>query len=124
MHAILQWWHEAVQGGFLAQQQTEVLLHLVGLKKDVRDKCTDPRHRVACPFDSDDFVPFPSCCVIPSDAAWHARRIRAHRYLECSAMTGEGVDAMLDDAARESTRRALEMAQYIQMTQGNKRRMF
>lgn len=60
-------WHEAVQGGFLAQQHTEVLLHLVGLKKDVRDKCTDPRHRVACPFDSDDFVPFPSCCVIPSD---------------------------------------------------------
>jgi Ras family protein A len=86
MHAILQWvsftaalfcfateliehhqWHEAVQGGFLAQQHTEVLLHLVGLKKDVRDKCTDPRHRVACPFDSDDFVPFPSCCVLPSD---------------------------------------------------------
>ncbi|KAM0451716.1 hypothetical protein ACHAO4_005673 [Trichoderma viride] len=124
MHAILQWWHEAVQGGFLAQQHTEVLLHLVGLKKDVRDKCTDPRHRVACPFDSDDFVPFPSCCVIPSDAAWHARRIRAHRYLECSAMTGEGVDAMLEDAARESTRRAIEMAQYIQLTQANKRRMF
>ncbi|KAL7895609.1 hypothetical protein HDV63DRAFT_396270 [Trichoderma sp. SZMC 28014] len=124
MHAILQWWHEAVQGGFLAQQHTEVLLHLVGLKKDVRDKCTDPRHRVACPFDSDDFVPFPSCCVIPSDAAWHARRIRAHRYLECSAMTGEGVDDMLEDAARESTRRAIEMAQYIQTVQANKRRMF
>ncbi|KAL7926390.1 hypothetical protein ACQKWADRAFT_309228 [Trichoderma austrokoningii] len=123
MHTILQWWHEAVQGGFLAQQHTEVLLHLVGLKKDVRDKCTDPRHRVACPFDSDDFVPFPSCCVIPSDAAWHARRIRAHRYLECSAMTGEGVDAMLEDAAQESTRRAIEMARYMQMAHPNKRRV-
>ncbi|KAH8125713.1 P-loop containing nucleoside triphosphate hydrolase protein [Trichoderma asperelloides] len=124
MHTILQWWLEAVQGGFLAKQQTEVLLHLVGLKKDARDKCTDPRHRVPCPFDSDDFVPYPTCCVIPSDAAWHARRIRAHRYLECSAMTGEGVDGMLEDAARESTKRAIDMARFMQMAHPNKRRMF
>ncbi|KAL6901212.1 hypothetical protein GGI43DRAFT_383551 [Trichoderma evansii] len=124
MHTILQWWHEAVQGGFLAKQHTEVLLHLVGLKKDARDRCKDPRHRVPCPFDSDDFVPYPTCCVIPSDAAWHARRIRAHRYLECSAMTGEGVDAMLEDAARESTKRAIDMARFMQMAHPNKRRMF
>lgn len=39
-------------------------------------------------------------------------------------MTGEGVDDMLEDAARESTRRAIEMAQYIQAIQANKRRMF
>ncbi|GFP58493.1 rho-related protein racL [Trichoderma asperellum] len=109
MHTILQWWLEAVQGGFLAKQQTEVLLHLVGLKKDARDKCTDPRHRVPCPFDSDDFVPYPTCCVIPSD---------------CSAMTGEGVDGMLEDAARESTKRAIDMARFMQMAHPNKRRMF
>lgn len=59
-----------------------------------------------------------------SQAAWHARRIRAHRYLECSAMTGEGVDAMLEDAAQESTRRAIEMARYMQTAHPNKRRVF
>lgn len=39
-------------------------------------------------------------------------------------MTGEGVDAMLEDAARESTRRAIDMARYMQMALPNKRRMF
>ncbi|KAL7794219.1 hypothetical protein V8C37DRAFT_401521 [Trichoderma ceciliae] len=123
LHTILQWWHDAVQGGFLGQQQSEVLLHLVGLKKDVRAKCLDEDHRIPGPFDAQAFVPFPTCCVAPSDAAWHARRIGAHRYLECSAMTGEGLDVMLEEAGQEATRRAVEVARSMRMAP-SKRRLF
>ncbi|RFU80406.1 rho type ras-like gtpase [Trichoderma arundinaceum] len=116
-------WHGAVQGGFLGQQQNEVLLHLVGLKKDIRAKCLDEDHRIPGPFDSQSFVPFPTCCVAPSDAAWHARRIGAHRYLECSAMTGEGMEVMLEEAGQEATRRAVEVARRMRMAP-SKRRLF
>ncbi|KAL7907007.1 hypothetical protein GGI35DRAFT_482373 [Trichoderma velutinum] len=123
LHTILQWWQNAVQGGFLSQQQNEVLLHLIGMKKDMRAKCLDEDHRLPGPFDPQAFVPFPTCCVAPSDAMWYARRMGAHRYLECSAMTGEGVDVMLEEAGAEATRRAIEVARRMRMAP-SKRRLF
>jgi Ras family protein A len=38
-------------------------------------------------------------------------------------MTGEGVEAMLEDAGKEATRRAIEVARHMRMAPG-KRRMF
>lgn len=60
-------WTGAVNRGFLNQQENEVLLHLVGMKKDVRLQCTDEAHRLVLvpgrPADST----FPSCCVLPTE---------------------------------------------------------
>ncbi|KAL7931658.1 hypothetical protein V8C35DRAFT_323516 [Trichoderma chlorosporum] len=123
LHTLLQWWQNAVQGGFLGQQQSEALLHLIGMKKDMRAKCLDEDHQIPGPYDPQAFVPFPTCCVTPSDAMWHARRIGCHRYLECSAMTGEGVEVMLEEAGLEATRRAVEVARLMRMAP-SKRRLF
>ena len=38
---------------------------------------------------------------------WHARTIKADRYLECSALTGEGVDTLMEEAGLEASRRAV-----------------
>ncbi|KAF9778802.1 hypothetical protein IL306_003179 [Fusarium sp. DS 682] len=43
---------------------------------------------------------------IPREPAnWQATRIGAHRYIECSAATGEGMKEVIDDSAREAMRR-------------------
>ncbi|EHK16118.1 uncharacterized protein TRIVIDRAFT_164189 [Trichoderma virens Gv29-8] len=120
LHTILQWWQNALQGGFLSQQQNPTLLHLIGMKKDLRAKCLDEDHPIPGPFEPQAFVPFPTCCVAPSDAVWHARRIGADRYLECSAMTGEGVDVMLEEAGAEATRRAIAFAR-MRLAPGRRR---
>ena len=54
---------------------------------------------------------FPTSCVEPEEAAWQAQRIGADRYLECSALTGEGVKAVVDDLGREVVRRDHEREQ-------------
>ncbi|KAH0496189.1 hypothetical protein TgHK011_003565 [Trichoderma gracile] len=46
MSAVARWWIGAVDRGFLNQQENEVLIALLGLKKDVRGQCTDETHRV------------------------------------------------------------------------------
>ncbi|KAL6817408.1 P-loop containing nucleoside triphosphate hydrolase protein [Trichoderma camerunense] len=117
---ILQWWQNAVQGGFLSQQQSEVLLHLIGMKKDQRAECLDEAHRLQRPFDPT-YAPFPTCCVIPHDAMWYARSIGCHRYLECSAKTGEGVDVMIEEAGAEATRRAIIIARMMRMAPSKRR---
>ncbi|KAF4472022.1 GTPase Rho [Fusarium albosuccineum] len=53
------------------------------------------------------FQPLLYLVGLKKDANWHARRIGAHRYLECSAVTGEGMKEVFDDSAREAMRRAL-----------------
>lgn len=46
-------------------------------------------------------------------AIWHAKRIGAHRYMECSARTGQGVDALLEEAGGEAARRAVERSRMV-----------
>ncbi|RKL30381.1 hypothetical protein BFJ72_g11494 [Fusarium proliferatum] len=38
-------------------------------------------------------------------ATWQATRIGAHKYIECSAATGEGMKEVIDDSGREAMRR-------------------
>ncbi|KAI1042445.1 hypothetical protein LB505_004391 [Fusarium chuoi] len=38
-------------------------------------------------------------------ANWQATRIGAHKYIECSAATGEGMKEVIDDSGREAMRR-------------------
>lgn len=41
-----------------------------------------------------------------SQATWQGKCLGAHKYLECSARTGEGMDGVLEETAREAARRA------------------
>lgn len=65
---------------------------LVGLKKDLRSHpgAIEEMQRRSTPF------------VSPQEAEAIARAIGARRYLECSALTGEGVDDVFEVATRAS----------------------
>lgn len=63
---------------------------LVGLKKDLRD---DPAAIEEMRRKSQNFVQ-------PSYGESIARQVGAKRYLECSALTGEGVDDVFEAATR------------------------
>ncbi|KFA70364.1 hypothetical protein S40285_01766, partial [Stachybotrys chlorohalonatus IBT 40285] len=111
MFTIMQWlkrtgvaqWNHARDGGFTTNQPVEPLLHLVGLKKDLRDTCMAENHRDGQPA----LMSFPTCCVSPADGYWHTQRIRGDRYLECSALTGEGMEVLFEHIGREATWRAV-----------------
>jgi len=65
---------------------------LVGLKKDLRT------HPAAIEEMRKRSTPF----ITPQEAETIARQIGARRYLECSALTGEGVDDVFEVATRAS----------------------
>ncbi|KAL3959637.1 hypothetical protein ACCO45_004754 [Purpureocillium lilacinum] len=83
-------WESPFQMGF------DPLLHLVGLKKDLR--LNMPAGMNEAHF------------VDTTDAQAAATSINAHRYIECSAKTHEAMDALFDDAGREATRRYVARA--------------
>ncbi|KAF4344858.1 FAD dependent oxidoreductase [Fusarium beomiforme] len=105
MYTIIQWWHHASNHGFTKSATFEPLLYLVGLKKDLRDQCFLENHRTSSAFSSSELMAYPTCCICSSEANWQATRIGAHRYIECSAATGEGMKEVIDDSAREALRR-------------------
>ncbi|CAG9938575.1 unnamed protein product [Clonostachys rosea f. rosea IK726] len=106
MFSIMSWWHHAIVDGFLESQRFVPMLYLVGMKKDLREQRFLERseRRTRTPAS---FPPFPLCCVCPADAAWHAGQIGAEGYLECSALTGDGMDRVIEDVGIEATRRTI-----------------
>ncbi|PTB72048.1 hypothetical protein M440DRAFT_1385150 [Trichoderma longibrachiatum ATCC 18648] len=121
---LAKWWTGAVNRGFLNQQENEVLLQLVGMKKDVRLQCTDEAHRLVLvpgrPADST----FPSCCVLPTEGLLMSHQLSCWGYAECSAATGEGMDRLFERAGQEATRRAIEAARRQQLMPTAERRLF
>ncbi|KAG6040756.1 hypothetical protein E4U41_007196 [Claviceps citrina] len=101
---ILSWWQQAVDQGFCASSTP--LIYLLGLKRDLRMECSFEDHRLA--METSLTVGSPSCCVNPRDADWHARRIGAERYAECSALTGHGVDGVVEEVGRLALERAVQ----------------
>ncbi|KAG5983305.1 hypothetical protein E4U55_000289 [Claviceps digitariae] len=97
-------WQNAVSQGFGANSVP--LIYLLGLKKDLRMECSFEDHRLA--METGLTVGSPSCCVNPRDASWHAKRIGAERYAECSALTGDGVDHVIEEVSRLALEKALE----------------
>lgn len=65
---------------------------LVGLKKDLRND----------PLTIEEVRKRSSHIVLAPEAEAVARQIGARRYVECSALTGEGVDDVLEVATRAS----------------------
>lgn len=80
----MQWVEEA------NERCPEVPIILVGLKKDLRE---DPEAREEMRRRSRTFV-------TPQHAESISRQIGARKYLECSALTGEGVDDVFEAATR------------------------
>ncbi|KAF5231116.1 hypothetical protein FANTH_13541 [Fusarium anthophilum] len=104
MYTIIQWWHASDQG-FTKSASFAPLLYLVGLKKDLRDQCFLEDHQTGSAFSSSGLLAYPTCCICSSEANWQATRIGAHKYIECSAATGEGMKEVIDDSGREAMRR-------------------
>ncbi|RGP78445.1 GTP-binding rho1 [Fusarium longipes] len=105
MYTIIQWWHHASNRGFAKTATFEPLLYLVGLKKDIRDQCFLEDHRTGSTNSSSDLMAYPTCCICPSEASWQAMRIGARKYVECSAVTGEGMKNVIDDSGRDAMRK-------------------
>ncbi|KAF5719798.1 FAD dependent oxidoreductase [Fusarium globosum] len=105
MYTIIQWWHHASSQGFAKSASFAPLLYLVGLKKDLRDQCFLEDHQTGSAFSSSGLLAYPTCCICSSEATWQATRIGAHKYIECSAATGEGMKEVIDDSGREAMRR-------------------
>ncbi|KAF4473467.1 GTPase Rho [Fusarium agapanthi] len=105
MCTIIQWWHHASDQGFTKSASFTPLLYLVGLKKDLRDQCFLEDHQTGSAFSSSGLLAYPTCCICSSEANWQAIRIGAHKYIECSAATGEGMKEVIDDSGREAMRR-------------------
>ncbi|KAG5750789.1 hypothetical protein H9Q72_004325 [Fusarium xylarioides] len=105
MYTIIQWWHHASSEGFTKSASFAPLLYLVGLKKDLRDQCFLEDHQTGSAFSSSGLLAYPTCCICSSEATWQATRIGAHKYIECSAATGEGMKEVIDDSGREAMRR-------------------
>ncbi|KAF5611831.1 FAD dependent oxidoreductase [Fusarium subglutinans] len=105
MYTIIQWWHHASDQGFTKSASFAPLLYLVGLKKDLRDQCFLEDHQTGSAFSSSGLLAYPTCCICSSEANWQATRIGAHKYIECSAATGEGMKEVIDDSGREAMRR-------------------
>ncbi|KAF5680573.1 FAD dependent oxidoreductase [Fusarium heterosporum] len=105
MYTIVRWWHHASNQGFAKSTTFEPMLYLVGLKKDLRDQCFLEDHQTAS--SSTGLLVYPTCCICPPEAIWQAQRIGAHRYIECSAATGQGVKEVIDDSAREALRKVV-----------------
>ncbi|KAF4970686.1 hypothetical protein FSARC_2317 [Fusarium sarcochroum] len=107
MYTIIQWWHHASNLGFAKSGNFEPLLYLVGLKKDLRDQCFLEDHQTGSAHAPSGLFVYPTCCICSSEASWQAKRIGAHKYIECSAATGEGMKEVIDDSGREAMRRAV-----------------
>ncbi|KAI5456540.1 P-loop containing nucleoside triphosphate hydrolase protein, partial [Mariannaea sp. PMI_226] len=107
MYTIVQWWHHASSHGFGRSGSFEPMLYLLGMKKDMRDQCFLGDHREGAAYTSN-LLAFPTCCVCASEASWHAERIGAYDYIECSAASGEGMEEVFDDIAQKAMKRALD----------------
>ncbi|KAL2206019.1 hypothetical protein CC79DRAFT_1369456 [Sarocladium strictum] len=102
MYTILSWWNHTVEKGFTRGQTAPPQLHLVGTKKDLRQ--TDGHEGFGSAQTTVPLRSVTSCYVCPTDAAFQAERIGAS-YAEVSALTGEGLEDLVERAGRLAVER-------------------
>ncbi len=89
------------------------MLHLIGTKKDLRHRSASTRrfsrgyYYRQLPLSASVQSVMASTCVSSAQATWQAKYLKA-RYYECSALTGEGVDLLVEHSAAEATRAIVE----------------
>lgn len=66
IRGLIKQWHHALKDDFTKTQGFQPLLHLVGMKKDLRDHCAVIDHRMGS-FVPPGLLSFPTCCVCPSE---------------------------------------------------------
>ncbi|TQV94314.1 hypothetical protein V2A60_002649 [Cordyceps javanica] len=115
LRAIVAWWKFTAEGLFSKSKALPPTLRLLGTKKDLRQRGSTSPKRFSLGYyyhqlplsASMQSVTAASPCVSSAQAAWHAKYIRA-KYYECSALTGEGVDRLVEETATEATRAIVE----------------
>lgn len=100
-----------------AETETPPALYLVGTKKDLRHRRAARRFSLSGYFYNQPLGLSASAqsilasttteFVSSAQAAWQAKYLQA-RYFECSALSGEGVDLLVEETAAEATRRVVE----------------
>ncbi|KAH7320812.1 P-loop containing nucleoside triphosphate hydrolase protein [Stachybotrys elegans] len=93
---VLTWWRDAYHGGFARDQAIHPYLSLIGLKKDLRDRCQSPEHRAGVLAQDMCFV-YPTCCVATADGQRTAARVGGARYIEVSSKTGENLHVIYNE---------------------------
>lgn len=99
-------WKELVEMHFNYDESLPVVV--LGLKRDVREK-EDYEGRVRAPAtdvesDQDDVVLNGRTFVYPQEALKIAQEMRCDMYCECSAITGELCEAVIEDISRRAAR--------------------
>ncbi|EGX87973.1 Ras like protein [Cordyceps militaris CM01] len=110
LQAIVAWWKFTADGLFSKSKPLPPALRLLGTKKDLRHRSASARrfslgyYYQQLPLSASmHTVAAASACVSTAQAAWQAKYVKA-KYYECSALTGEGVDRLVEETAAEVTR--------------------
>ncbi|KAM3432728.1 hypothetical protein MY4824_006363 [Beauveria thailandica] len=114
LQAIVAWWKFTAERLFSNAKPIPPTLRLLGTKKDLRHRSASLRrfslgyyyHQLPLSASTQSVIAA-STCVSSAQAAWQAKHIKA-KYHECSALTGEGCELLVEEAAEEATRRIVE----------------
>lgn len=106
-------WKFTAESLFSKTKAIPPTLRLLGTKKDLRHRSASSRrfslgyyyHQL--PLSASAQSVMASTCVSSAQATWQAKYLRA-KYFECSALTGEGVDLLVEETAAEATRAIVE----------------
>ncbi|KAJ4144352.1 hypothetical protein LMH87_003238 [Akanthomyces muscarius] len=113
LQAIVAWWKFTAESLFSKFKAIPPTLRLLGTKKDLRHRSASSRrfslgyyyHQL--PLSASAQSVMASTCVSSAQATWQAKYLNA-KYYECSALTGEGVDYIVEETAAEATRAIVE----------------
>ncbi|KAM3435486.1 hypothetical protein NHJ13734_005522 [Beauveria thailandica] len=114
LQAIVAWWKFTAERLFSNAKPIPPTVRLLGTKKDLRHRSASLRrfslgyyyHQLPLSASTQSVIAA-STCVSSAQAAWQAKHIKA-KYYECSALTGEGCELLVEEAAEEATRRIVE----------------
>lgn len=106
-------WKFTAESLFSKSETIPPTLRLLGTKKDLRHRSASSRrfslgyyyHQL--PLSASAQSVMASTCVSSAQATWQAKYLNA-KYYECSALTGEGVDLLVEETAAEATRAIVE----------------
>lgn len=105
-------WKFAAENLFCKSKALPPTIKLLGTKRDLRHRSASRRFSLGyyyqqLPLSASVQSVMASTCVSSAQAMWQAKYLNA-KYYECSALTGEGVDMLVEETAAEATRAIVE----------------